>query len=128
MIMRRTPEHEWADEEAGPIVRPYAVTGGRTRSSAEEPLDLVTIVETSQLPVPPLMEAGPEHHRIRKICMLPLSVAEIASELRLPVDVVRVLLDDLRKYGLVTVRRPAPVALFPDERVLKEVIDGLRAL
>lgn len=125
----RHPENEWADEEAGPIVRPYAVTGGRTRPGATAALDLVAVVETAaQVPVPPLMEAGPEHHRIRRLCLQPLSVAEVAAELRLPVDIVRVLLGDLLQYGLVTVRRPASVALFPDERVLKEVIDGLRAL
>ncbi|MER7053320.1 DUF742 domain-containing protein [Streptomyces sp. NPDC000351] len=56
------------------------------------------------------------------------SVAELAADADLPVGVVRVLLGDLVELGSVIVSRPVPPARLPDERVLREVIDGLRAL
>ncbi|MCF2437450.1 DUF742 domain-containing protein [Streptomyces thinghirensis] len=56
------------------------------------------------------------------------SVAELAADADLPVGVVRVLLGDLVELGSVTVSRPVPPAQLPDERILREVIDGLRAL
>ncbi|MFD7576615.1 DUF742 domain-containing protein, partial [Streptomyces sp. NPDC059810] len=45
-----------------------------------------------------------------------------------PGGVVRVLLCDLLESGFVRVSRPVPPAQLPDERILREVIDGLRAL
>lgn len=121
-------EPEWADEDAGPIVRPYALTGGRTRSDEDEEFDLVSLVETTPLPVTLKMDMVPEHLRIRRLTAVPLSVAEVASDLDLPVDVVRVLLGDLLRHGLIRLRRPASVSRLPDARLLKEVIDGLGAL
>ncbi|MFC5752054.1 DUF742 domain-containing protein [Actinomadura rugatobispora] len=128
----------WFDDAAGPVVRPYALTGGRTDYDAEV-LDLVALIVTEE----GTAEAGgldgaghgtggwapdPEHEMILELCRTPLSVVEIASELELALGVVRVLLGDLLDHSLVRVRRPAPVAQFPSERVLKEVIDGIRAL
>jgi hypothetical protein len=129
----------WFDDAAGPVVRPYALTGGRTQYDSDV-LDLVALIVTEE----PEPDAGhdragtgydgggwapePEHETILELCRTPLSVVEIASELELALGVVRVLLGDLLDHSLVSVRRPAPVAQFPSERVLKEVIDGIRAL
>jgi hypothetical protein len=55
-------------------------------------------------------------------------VAEIAADSELPVGVVRVLLGDLLDAGLIHVSHPVPPALLPDERILREVINGLQAL
>jgi hypothetical protein len=122
-----SPEHEWIDEAAGPVVRPYAVTGGRTEHGAGE-FDLIAIVETADVPLPDALVLGPEQERILVLCLAPLSVAEVAAEMDLAVGVVRVLLGDLLDGGLILVRQPAPVAQFPSVGVLKEVIDGLHAL
>jgi Protein of unknown function (DUF742). len=46
----------------------------------------------------------------------------------LPLGVVRVLLGDLLDHGLIRVRAPDQAAPLPSERILKEVINGLRAL
>ncbi|GGO12582.1 hypothetical protein GCM10010116_25270 [Microbispora rosea subsp. aerata] len=117
---------QWMDEEAGPLVRPYALTGGRARHSGAK-LDLITMVTTSGSPqdVP---DMGPEQRRILEIARRGASVADIASELDLPLGVVRVLIGDLHDLGLVSVRAPGKVAPLPSERILKEVINGLRAL
>ncbi|HEY7488304.1 MAG TPA: DUF742 domain-containing protein [Streptosporangiaceae bacterium] len=120
-------ESEWLDEEAGPVVRPYALTRGRTRPTREG-FDLIAIIAAAATSsfAPP--GAGPEHLAILELCIRPLSVAEISAKLRLPLGVVRVLLGDLLEHGLIAVRKPAPTNQTPDEHVLKEVLHGLKAL
>ncbi|AUY48976.1 DUF742 domain-containing protein [Streptomyces sp. CB01881] len=123
----------WYDDEAGPLVRPYAMTRGRTRPSGQE-FDLIALV-VSEVPDPagfpdaPDLPVGPEQARILGLCRGGgLPVAEIAAGLDLPLGVVRVLLGDLLAAGYIRVGRPVPPALLPDERILQEVVHGLRAL
>ncbi|MFD1829621.1 DUF742 domain-containing protein [Streptomyces desertarenae] len=72
---------------------------------------------------------GPEHREIVARCSRsPQPVAGLAAGMDLPVGVVRVLVGDLVTAGLVRVTRPVPRAELPDERILRHVIDGLRAL
>ncbi|WP_371484338.1 DUF742 domain-containing protein [Kitasatospora sp. NBC_00315] len=114
------------------MVRPYAMTRGRTRPGGRE-FDLIALV-VSDLPAPGAPDGrdsadGPEQVLILDLCRgNALSVAEIAAGLDLPLGVVRVLLGDLLDAGLIRVSRPVPPALLPDEHILQEVIDGLRAL
>ncbi|MEU5209052.1 DUF742 domain-containing protein [Streptomyces sp. NPDC020742] len=121
----------WYDDEAGPVVRPYAMTRGRTRTAAEGRLDLIAqvIAESRAERTIEDQTLSPEHVEIVERCrQAPLSVAELAAELDLPVGVVRVLIGDLLDADLVRVSRPVPPAELPDAEVLREVIDGLRAL
>jgi hypothetical protein len=121
----------WFDDAAGPVVRPYAMTRGRTRSAAEGKLDLIAVViadDVNQRTVPD-QTLSPEHIDIVELSRdTPQSVAELASGLDLPVGVVRVLIGDLLHAALVRVSRPVPPADLPDESILREVINGLRAL
>lgn len=121
----------WYDAEAGPVVRPYAMTRGRTSSASRHRLDLIAIV----VPEPAADDPGrnqtlsPEHVEIIELCNdMPQSIAELASGLDLPVGVVRVLVGDLVEDELVHVTRPVPPAELPDVNILREVINGLRAL
>ncbi|RXS83342.1 DUF742 domain-containing protein [Streptomyces sp. TM32] len=121
----------WFDDDAGPVVRPYAMTRGRTRTAAENRLDLIALViaESRAEEAVDDQMLSPEHVEIVERCRQePLSVAELAAGLDLPVGVVRVLIGDLLDADLVHVSRPVPPAELPDEKVLREVIDGLRAL
>ncbi|KUL54363.1 hypothetical protein ADL22_03205 [Streptomyces sp. NRRL F-4489] len=121
----------WFDDEAGPVVRPYAMTRGRTRTAAEDRLDLIALVIAESRAEEPITDQtlSPEHLDIVELCReAPQSVAELAAEFDLPVGVVRVLIGDLLDAGLVHVTRPVPPAELPDADVLREVIDGLRAL
>lgn len=129
---RQRPGSQWYDGEAGPVVRPYALTGGRTRPGPRAArLDLIALV-TLGVHAPRVGEdtaLGPEHRALVERCRGETqSVAELAADADLPVGVVRVLLGDLLERGCVTVRQPVPPAQLPDEKILREVIDGLRAL
>lgn len=129
----------WFDDAAGPVVRPYAMTRGRTRSNAEAAqLDLIAVVIAQHADTggaSPLEDElsdhtlAPEHIDIVELCRRePQSVAELAAGLDVPVGVVRVLIGDLLDAELVRVSRPVPPAELPDESILREVINGLRAL
>ncbi|MET9047501.1 DUF742 domain-containing protein [Streptomyces sp. NPDC003631] len=121
----------WFDDEAGPVVRPYAMTRGRTSHAAQHRLDLIAVVVTEPHVDDPEADPAlsPEHVDIVEFCRdAPQSVAEIAAELDLPVGVVRVLVGDLADEGLVHVTRPVPPAELVDESILRDVISGLRAL
>ncbi|MFH8392078.1 MULTISPECIES: DUF742 domain-containing protein [unclassified Streptomyces] len=126
------PDSQWYDQEAGPLVRPYAVTGGRTQAGpAGTRLDLIALVALGGAAARADEDTslGPEHRNLIELCRTEtLSVAELAAGTGLPVGVVRVLLGDLVERGCVTVSRPVPPAELPDERILREVIEGLRAL
>ncbi|MEW1637139.1 DUF742 domain-containing protein [Streptomyces sp. NPDC093801] len=121
----------WFDDEAGPVVRPYAMTRGRTRHAAQHRLDLIALVAAEPAADDPVWDLtlSPEHAHILGLCReRPQSVAELAADLDLAIGVVRVLIGDLVDDELVHVTRPVPPAELPDESILREVIDGLRAL
>jgi hypothetical protein len=108
-------------------VRPYAITRGRTTSSGGAFIGLIDmVVAASQLPRAG-MTLGPEHRELLVRCQRPVAVADLASDVNLPTGVVRVLLSDLREGGFVRIvspqQRPAT-----DQRLLQEVLDGLRTL
>jgi hypothetical protein len=122
-----SPEDHWLDEEAGPVVRPYALTRGRTRPSGET-LDLIAIITAVRgVQVDP-SSLDPEHLTVLRLCRLPASVADLAADLDLPLGVVRILLGDLQERSLVAIHHPIPPARLPDVQILKEVVDGLRRL
>ena len=120
-------EDEWTDWDAGPVSRPYTVTGGRTRQRTTLRFDLVDLVGRSLRP------AGdgaftPERRAILDMCQDPIAVADLASALSLPLGVVRIVLDDLVHDGLIELRVAAPRGRVTDPRVLERVLAGIRAL
>jgi hypothetical protein len=116
----------WLDRDAGPVVRPYALTAGRTRPAGEE-LGLIDIVTAVILPDADTRDLEPEHRRLIGLCQTPAAVADLASRIDLPLGVVRILLGDLRERGLVRVARSAGRDA-PQESVLRSLLEGLRAL
>ncbi|WP_354641771.1 DUF742 domain-containing protein [Kitasatospora camelliae] len=111
---------------SGPV-RPYVITGGRSRSSRE-----VLAVESLVAAVPGAAPTGDavnrEHLAITALCGRLLSVAEIAAHLRLPISVVKVLVGDLWGLGAVQVLPPAPRTDRLPTALLEEVLVGLRQL
>jgi Protein of unknown function (DUF742) len=121
-------DERWLDAEAGPVVRPYALTRGRTRHGGEA-FDLVATVTATggMAPDPGLL--GPEHVSVLQLARTPTTVVDIASDVDLPLGVVRILLADLREFGLVAIRQPVPtMAQRLDKNTLREVLHGLRGL
>jgi hypothetical protein len=122
------PKDRWYDRDAGPIVRPYAVTKGRTMPDSDSYvglIDMVTAEPYPQLPADARLNA--EHRRLLGLCRVPVTVVDLASDVNLPVGVVRVLLSDLAAWGAVRVVQ-AQRGRVMDERLLKDVLDGLQAL
>jgi hypothetical protein len=120
-------DDRWMDWDAGPVARPYTVTGGRTRPRGERYFDLVDLVARTGKPADSLA-ASPERSQILGLCRAPVTVADLASAMGLPLGVVRVLLDDLVGENLIEVKATAPRGRVTDRQLLRQVLDGLHAL
>jgi hypothetical protein len=114
-------------------VRPYSLTGGRTKFGH------VLFVETfvaalDAAPVrPELLGGGPRHlmpemQAIVEICRRMRTVAEISALLKMPLGVVRVLLSDLADQGKIRVYGTGHGEGQPDRALLERVLSGLRRL
>jgi Protein of unknown function (DUF742) len=119
-------DERWLDADAGPVVRPYALTQGRTRHTGES-FDLVaTVMATHSFA--DSTSLAPEHLSVLQLARLPTTVADIASDVDLPLGVVRVILADLRELGLIVISTPMVMAERVDKHTLREVLNGLRSL
>jgi len=119
-------DERWLDAEAGPVVRPYALTQGRTRPVGEW-FDLVATVVATRT-IADLASLAPEHISVLQLTRVPTTVADIASDVDLPLGVVRIILADLRELGLIAIRTPVVMAERIDKHTLREVLNGLRGL
>jgi hypothetical protein len=120
------PDGAWFDQDAGPVVRPYALIGGLTRPSGQR-LDLLDMVRAARRTTQDPPQLSPEQAALLQHCQMPAPLAELAADLDLPVGVVRILVGDLRERGLVTIHRAQPAG-FSDLKILQEVVDGLRRI
>jgi hypothetical protein len=84
-------DSSWLDDEAGPVVRPYALTHGRTRPTGTA-LDVIAMIATVPGRRGDLTELEPEHLRLLRLCVLPTSVADLAAEIGPSLGVVQILL------------------------------------
>jgi hypothetical protein len=109
-------------------VRPFLVTAGRVApSAAGRPMPVETQVVATVEGLDALGGLSFEQHDIVAACRIPQSIAELAARLRLHLNVVRVLAEDLRAEGQLTVHVPDSDDTH-DASVLRRVIDGLRAI
>ncbi len=131
-----------ADPPTSLRVRPYTVTGGRTRTDID--LEIETMIQaTNQTPSRAGTRAGStapgpqadgralvsEARSILELCATPLSIAEISAHLGLPLQVVKVLVGDLINAQLVATHSAAPApGARPDLALLERVLDGLQRL
>jgi hypothetical protein len=108
-------------------IRPYAVTGGRTRSKGEQiPIEaLVSVIGV------PAVSLSTEKSRIVELALTQyLSIAELSAHMHLPVGVVRVLVGDLVEEGHARVHGAVASNYNPAATlsVLESVLDGISAL
>jgi hypothetical protein len=122
------------DEPTGMLVRPYAVTRGRTRPRLD--IAIEALVETTvrgRVTDGRSAQHGREHQYIASLCDGRLqSLAEIAARMQLPLGVARVLIADMAADGLVAVYEPTSFDRDSEDSVgtelLERVLSGLRRL
>jgi hypothetical protein len=108
-------------------IRPYAVTGGRTRSKGE----LIPIEALVSVIGRPAAQLSTEKLRIIDLAMAQyLSIAELSAHMHMPVGVVRVLVGDLVEEGHARVHGAVASSYNPATTlsVLESVLDGISAL
>ena len=71
----------WFDREAGPVVRPYALTMGRTRPAGGASFDLIDVVIAASDRMPEHFRPGPEHRRLLSLCHRPTPIVDLTSEI-----------------------------------------------
>lgn len=127
--------HDLYDDEVveeARLVRPYALTRGRTRSGHGD-LPLEALVRGVAGATDPGVDTAstPERRRILELSTASiLSVAELSAHLSLPLGVVRVLVGDLADEGLAVVHTGSPSAApaATNLKVLESVLNGISAL
>ncbi|MFF0654580.1 MULTISPECIES: DUF742 domain-containing protein [Micromonospora] len=120
------------DEPTGALVRPYAVTRGRTRPRLDIALEALVETTVRGRAVATGNGGGREHQYIAALCDGRVqSLAEIAARMQLPLGVARVLIADMATDGLVAVHEPTILDDSDDAvgtELLERVLSGLRRL
>jgi Protein of unknown function (DUF742) len=122
----RAPLYQGSDSQKSALVRPYAVTGGRTQPRYQ--LQIEAMVAASHYGARDLSVLAPECQAILGFCRDWRSVAEISAVLRLPLGVSRVLVADMAVEGLVRVHQVDHAHGRPDLNLLERVLSGLHKL
>jgi len=109
-------------------VRPYTLTGGRTRTNVD--LALETQVRTTDQGGQRIALLSHELRDIVEICRRPLSIAEVSAHLTVPLQVAKVLVGDLINSGDVASHTGAASQPDgrPDIQLLERVLEGLQSL
>ncbi|MFB7947325.1 DUF742 domain-containing protein [Kitasatospora phosalacinea] len=110
----------------GPV-RPYVITGGRTRANRDV-LEFESLLRTVPGVAVDPMVVNREQLAVLEMCRELLSVAEVAAHLGLPISVLKVLVGDLWELGAVQVLPPARPAERAPLALIEEVLVGLRQL
>jgi len=105
--------------EEGSFMRPYLLTGGRTRSEAGE-LAVEAMVAVSAGSSPP---ADRDLAAIYSLCQTPNSIAEISAKCSMPLGVARVLVADLWGEGTLEVLE---TTRSDDIAIVRRLLDGIR--
>lgn len=115
-------------EENGLRVRPYLVTGGRTQTSVDLPLECQVL--TTATGRESIATLDHERRRIAELCISPHSLAEISAHLGMHLQVSRILVGDLVQSDAVTTRQAKATSASnrPDLQLLERVLDGLQSL
>jgi Protein of unknown function (DUF742) len=125
--MSEDDPHGFGRARQGPVVRPYAITGGRARPRHRD-LEVEALVRTAyRAELAPYLDY--ERRTIIRLCQEIQSVAEIAARMDMPLGVARVLVADMADERLVSVHRPSElVGDRPNLGLLERVLYGLRHL
>lgn len=119
-------DDELPEDDGDFLVRPYAVTRGRTEPRYQ--LEIEAMVAAAPYNARDLSLLSPECQAILQLCRDWQSVAEISAVLRMPLGVARILIADMAVEGLVRVHQLNHAQGGPDVKLLERVLSGLRRL
>jgi hypothetical protein len=116
------------DDPRGALVRPYAVTRGRTEPQRDIAIEAVLV--TTARGKQEARFAGRDKQMIASLCDgRAQSLAEVAAYTRLPLGVSRVLVADMVADGLLALHDPTEARNGDDRmELLERVLSGLRKL
>lgn len=116
------------EDPRGALVRPYAVTRGRTEPTQAIAIEAVLVTSQHGIQAAPYSER--DRRLIAHLCHeRPQSLAEIAAYLKMPLGVARVLVSDMISAGLLVLHdanESGDIGQRID--VLERVLVGLRRL
>jgi hypothetical protein len=112
----------FVDDAAGRLVRPFAVSNGRTRPTVT--MDMLCMIRATG--ERPTVQLEPEHARALHLCRQPTTVAEIAAQLRLPIAVAKIIVADLIDCEAASMRAPYLMSDPTNLSVLEKIRNGLR--
>jgi hypothetical protein len=112
-------------DETGRLIRPYAMTGGRTGTEGES-IGLEAQIQASTRASTHLGAYRWEAARLVELVQTPTALVEVAARLEIPIGVTRVLVADLVRDGAVVVHIPRRTQSFTS--LLEKVLDGVRSL
>jgi hypothetical protein len=109
------------DEVDDPVIRPFLLTGGRTHP-AQKGLQVESLIQAR----PDGLRSGLrfEARQIVELCQRPISLAELAAAVRVPIGVARVLVSDLIADGAVTLVQREELSV----QMIERIRDRVRAL
>lgn len=106
-------------------VRPYALTGGRTRSRHQ--LLVESMISAPDYDAAFGEELLPESRAVYEHARTPVSLAELSASLSIPLGVIRVLVSDLAAEGAIFIH-PTGHSYSYDHNILERILDGLNKL
>lgn len=122
--------HVAEPRRSGRLVRPYAMTGGRT--GAESQIALEAHVIATPVGVRMADQFQWEAAGIIDLAQTGIAVIELAALLEVPIGVVRVVVGDLAELGAVIITNPAAEVFAQGGEdyaaLLQKVLDGIKAL
>jgi hypothetical protein len=113
----------------GRVVPVYALTGGRTRSTAGQDMPVETLVTATAAGVF-AADLQLEYRATVELAETPVSIVEIGASLGVPVGVARVLVSDLVNAKYLVVHLPPTFGTAdggPAPEILERLLEGLRA-
>ncbi len=118
--------------DEGRLIRPYAITGGRTGAESP-PIALEALVQSTPLGTQIKHQFRWEAARVIDLARSDTALVELAARLDVPIGVARVLVADLIQRGAVTVVEPRGETNGHEPGIeyaslLKKVLDGIKSL
>jgi hypothetical protein len=113
-----------AGSKTGRLIRPYAMTGGRTLADSE--ISLEAQIQATARASQHLGAYRWEAAKVVDLVQTPMALIEIAARLQIPIGVARVLVADLVSDGAVMLHTPEKTQSFAS--LLERVLDGVRNL